>query len=484
MTSPTTPVRTPRPGAAVQLGSLVIGLGLLAILVRLAARPLGNNDTYFHLRFGREFLDSWSLGQPGSVTRFATADWIPTQWLPEIVMRWFESQWGLAGVAWLFGLLLVALATTLYVVARGAADPLPSAVLCLVTLIASGTALSMRPQMLSLIFLAASVGVWQSAIRRQRTPWELVPLTWLWAACHGMWPFAVLLGVVTVIGLALDGRPRREVARLAVVPLSSAVAVMLTPVGPRIFSAIASVNARRDYFAEWSPPDLRDPRTMLAAAMLTVAVVARLRAPRGTAWVTVGWLAFAGGACTYSIRTVPLAAIIVLPLVADTLQLGMGRVLWRLRRREIALALAFALAAVAVLAALVPRTSSEPSPSPPWLDEALDDLPPGTAVLNEWNFGGYLIWRHRQLEFVMHGYGDAFTDAELERNKDILDVAPGWDRLVADTGSTYAVLNPDNPLAYALARLPTWRVVRKDPDVVLLERNGPRADVAGGEDPG
>ena len=33
----------------------------LVAMVRTAAAPLSNPDTFFHLRFGHEFLDNWSL---------------------------------------------------------------------------------------------------------------------------------------------------------------------------------------------------------------------------------------------------------------------------------------------------------------------------------------------------------------------------------------------------------------------------------------
>ena len=83
-------------------------VGILVSLFVNTARPLTNTDTYFHLRFGHEFLDGWSLRHPGSVSTFATADWVPTQWLSEIVMAKTEDWFGLAGVAWLSGLLEVA----------------------------------------------------------------------------------------------------------------------------------------------------------------------------------------------------------------------------------------------------------------------------------------------------------------------------------------------------------------------------------------
>ena len=43
--------------------------GVFLALARLGSFPLGNPDTYFHLRFGHEFLSgNWSLRDPGSVS--------------------------------------------------------------------------------------------------------------------------------------------------------------------------------------------------------------------------------------------------------------------------------------------------------------------------------------------------------------------------------------------------------------------------------
>ena len=64
-----------------------------------------------------------------------------------------------------------------------------------------------------------------SPARRGRTPWWLVGLSWVWACCHGLWFLGPLVGLVVVVGLALDrARPRAELLRLLAVPLLSVVA--------------------------------------------------------------------------------------------------------------------------------------------------------------------------------------------------------------------------------------------------------------------
>jgi hypothetical protein len=126
---------------------------------------------------------------------------------------------------------------------------------------------------------------------------------------------------------------------------------------------------------------------------------------------------------------------------------------------------------LAVLAVLVPRTADEPpgpSTYPDWLS-ALDELPAGTVVLNDWGEGGYLMWRYPELDFVMNGYGDIFNDNEIARNYQMDATNPGWLDSVKGTGATYALLRPGAKLTYGLDRLEGWAVAERSETLVLLE---------------
>ena len=89
-------------------------------------------------------------------------------------------------------------------------------------------------------------------------------------------------------------------------------------------------------------------------------------------------------------------------------------------------------------------------------------------MVDAWVWGGYLVWRFPQLDFLMHGYGDTFTISELQRNTDIRDLQPGWDNELQQTGCRVAILIPDSALAYALQHEEGWSVEDKTPDVEIL----------------
>jgi hypothetical protein len=451
---------------------LLVFAGILAVVVRRAARPLSNFDTYFHLRYGDEFLSGeWSLWDPGSVSSFATADWVPTQWLAQVLMAGSEEVLGLAGVAWLAGALQCGLVLALYLTGRRWAGPLVVVPAVLLTLVACAPALSARPQVVSYLLMVVVVGALLRSAEDLRARWWLVPLVWLWAQLHGMWPVGIAAMAVAAIGIALGAdRSWRLTGRHLLLPVAAAVAAAVTPVGPKLYGAVLLVSSRQEFFAEWGAPRFVSPSGLAFVLLLAVTLVCLLVAPRVSPFQVV-MLLFVGGLAIYSSRTLPLAAVSLLPLLAQGLQPYVGP-RSAPHRLETGYVLGVTGAALAALALLVPRTSPDPPPEPAWVDGALASLPAGTVVLNDWGWGGYLMWRHPHLDLVMHGYGDSFTTSELQRNKDIGELEPGWDDQVDDTGARYALLPTDSRLAYALEHHEGWSLVHESEDVAFLVAPG------------
>ena len=444
---------------------LLVLLGTLVALVLNTARPLTNTDTYFHLRFGEEFAGGWSLRHPGSVSTFATRPWIPTQWLSEVVMARVEQWWGLAALALLSGMLQIALMVVLYVVARRRADAWVAMPVTAVALWTMQYGLSMRPQVVSYLLVAVVTGAWLQTAEDRRVRWWLVPLVWVWAMLHGMWPVALAVSGVAVVGMALDKAPASVLARAAGVTGLSAVAAALTPVGPALYGAIAAVGSRRSYFVEWQQPELVSWESLGIAVLVVAALVGWWRRG-GVSWTEILLLALAVALAVWSRRTVPVAAALLTPLVAGALQgLAGGRT--PVDRRERLTVAGCVAAAVVVLAVAVPTTSDDLPRQPGWFDPALSALPPGTKVLDDWGLGGYLMWRHPQLDLMMHGYGDTFTTAELDRNQRLLGVSPGWETDLRESGARVAVLRPST-LADVLVDREHWVVEHSSPDLVML----------------
>src|ERR1019366_8314359 len=168
---------------------------------------------------------------------------------------------GLPAVPWLRCAAMLALRSALVWAARQTADTVPAIMAAFAGLIGAGGSLFERPQLISFVLLAVTVGAWWKTAGDLRPRWWLVPMTWLWACSHGLWGVGVLIGLVVVAGLALDRRlDRRTMVRLLAVPALSVVAAALTPVGPRLVLTPIEVSSNAALFVEeWQPPHAPNP---------------------------------------------------------------------------------------------------------------------------------------------------------------------------------------------------------------------------------
>ena len=118
---------------------------------------------------------------------------------------------------------------TLYLATRSrGAGVLLSCLLLVLVFIGMSGSLSARPQVLSFGFTAAVTALWLRAADRQRPPWFVVALTWLWASCHGLWVLSPLIGGAVTLGMVVARRDTRATIRCAAVVALSVVAAALT----------------------------------------------------------------------------------------------------------------------------------------------------------------------------------------------------------------------------------------------------------------
>lgn len=451
---------------------------LLLVVVRRVSVPVSNPDTFFHLRYGHEFLNGWALRHPGHVSTLGQRDWVPTQWASQVAMAATESAFGLAGVVWLTGLVVLLTVLGVFLVARSHADPLPAVVVTIAAVIGTIGSMSPRPQVVSYALILLCTHLWLRTAQDLRPRWWLVPLTWAWAALHGMWPVGIVIGVVAVIGISMDhglrtAEQRRRVLVLLAVPALSLLAAALTPVGPRLYSAVLLVGGRAQFHDEWASTDFHDAPALVAAGLILVTLVVWVRGGAGQrpAWTPLLLLLLATAWSAYSIRTVPVAVMVTVPLVAGALQ-TLNRRRRAAPRREAWLVAGIGVLAALALTATVPFTAGKPASVPGWLDPALARLPAGTTVQTTDQQAGYFLWRHPALNPVIDGYSDAYTTAHLQAQLDLQQLHPGWDRTLRKDEVDYAVLPTKSPLAYALTHAQRWRTLHTSRDLVMLEPPG------------
>ena len=156
------------------------------------------------------------------------------------------------------------------------------------------------------------------------------------------------------------------------------------------------------------------------------------------------------------------------PLMAAALQSLLPDPAPALSRREVATLGGGVLACLATVALLLPGSTGTPANVPNALNASLDRLPPHTVIFNDSALGGWLLWRHPTLEPVIDGRAEAFPKAQFEGYIKTSQVGAGWESFLETTGSTYALVKEDSPLATALDERLRWRSLGRDDGYVLL----------------
>jgi hypothetical protein len=443
----------------------------VASTLKLGIRAVSDPDAWWHLKAGAYLLSKWQFSGPDPWVPFSSRPFVLTEWLPEVVAQTGYSLFGLPAVAWLRCAAMLALLSALVWAARQTADTVPAIMAALAGLIGTGGSLSERPQLVSFVLLAITVGAWWKTAGDLRPRWWLAPMTFLWACSHGMWGVGVLIGLVVLAGLALDRRLDMLTAlRLLAVPALSVGAAALTPVGPRLLLTPVEVSSNAAQFVqEWQPTDARNIFAAVTLGMIALALLPWIRGRSARPW----WqIALAGTAvvCTLAmLRTVPLGSIIATPLLASALQEQRGHATTPPSRRGtsawVGLVVAAAIAAVPIAGAVAQR----PTGWPEGLRPQLAAIPAKTVVLNDFAAGGWLLWAEPQLTPVIDLRSEIYSIDYIRDYQRTESVRAGWQEFLDRTKPKYALLRTEAPLTVALREQLRWTTVGKDADYVLLK---------------
>lgn len=351
------------------------------------------------------------------------------------------------------------------------AGPLPATLAMMLGLLGTTLSIAPRPQLASFVLLSLVAAAWLRTDRDWKPRWWLIGLSWLWACTHGLWFTGPLVGFAVVTGMLLDGRvSRKQSARLYAVPLLSIIAAAATPVGPKLLLAPLATSGMAPFVTDWQPPDFSNPIVASAAGMLALIVVTWSRSSR-TSWSRLLLLLLAAGCIVLSYRTVALGAVIAVPLLASCIQSWLPtRPRPVVSARERRFLLAGLIVCVVGLTVAVPTTSSRNEFSLQQVDAALQALPPGTVVYNEYTLGGWLEWKHPNIAPVVDGMTDAYQVDHVRRYVSAGRLQKGWYRFITQTHAEYALFPTDAPLALELRNHMRWSPVVTDSGYVLLRR--------------
>lgn len=489
VTLPTLVEESPRQSIALSAGlRRVVSFPVLLCSLLLAATysvPKTNildPDTWWHIAVGRHILatHAWPWSDAYSWTVSGTP-WIAYEWLGEVLIAAAASLAAMWSAAVLLGCLTGILLLLLYLYTTSRCGNSKAAFVACVTLIPIlRPFLTLRPQLLGALFLIITLIVLEEFQHGQeRALWFLPPLFLCWVNTHGSFVFGFLvLGVAWLSGqvefsaggLFSERWTKHQSVQLLLSILFCALVLPITPYGTRLaaypltMALSQPVNVKN--IQEWQP---LGSEMMLGKVFIVVALlfflVCLLQRPRFRLSETILVLFGVYAACIH-LRFLLLFVVLFAPLWALLLSRWVPAYRADMDHPWINTVLIAAVAGVLIyffparrdLAELVQKSYPESAL------HYLANHPVRGQFLNEYGWGGYLIWagQPRDTVFVdgradLYEYGGVLSDY-----LSITRLEPNAFQLLKKYDVQGCLIEQDSPLATALTALPGWQRVYHD----------------------
>jgi hypothetical protein len=462
------------------------GFGLAAIalfLFALAAfspRVLGDGDTWSHVATGEWIVAHGAAPRADPFSHsMLGAPWTAHEWLSEVLLALAFRFGGWSGVVLLTG---AAAALAALIVGLSAARDLRGAPL--IATVAIGLSLLTanlvaRPHVLALPLAAA----WGAALiaardRGRAPPLGLAALMVAWANMHGGFIFGLMLigpfalEAVTEAPVGARLLPMRAWATFA---LAAFAAALINPYGLDAllfpFRLMSVENLSR--ISEWRPQDFSHVGTMELAllTLLGLTLTRPLTMPPIRAALLIALVAMALQHSRHQVLLGILAPMLLARPIGSAI--GAGSV-GEETRRQVA-RIAFSATAVAALVTGAARLMApiEPTDRAAAPISALSAVSPELRrkpVLNDYAFGGYLIFEH--VRPFIDGRAELYRDPMLS----LYERFQSGDAAAVETtleryDIAWTIFAPDSRIVAVLDRQPGWRRLYADATAVVHVRD-------------
>jgi hypothetical protein len=439
-------------------------------------------DAWWHLKMGQEIWqshaipssDHWSFTVPGH-------SWIAHEWLAEVSLFLAFSVAGYQGLQLWLCLLASAFVAAMYVLCyRHCGSPSAALLGGFLAFFFGTMGFALRPQMIGYLLLVFELlilqSAWQSPLKfRSRLLWWLPPMFVVWVNSHGSY---ALGGGILALALAFGYIDDRRTMKLAIGLLGAcALALLVNPVGIKLltypFNVFVKQRASLGFLAEWLPSTMQDVRGFVLFLVLGGIGVAgltgraRLTAFELLLFVPITFLAL------QHVRMVFVFGIVAAPIVS--------RVVANLRAPAVRKpdhwpSHAFLLAIVALCCyATFPRVEK--------IQANIESLNPVKAVafirsaglqgpmLNDYMWGGYLVWALPEHKVFIDGRGDVYDWAGvLARYRDWWLIQADPTGLLDEYRIQFCLLPTSAQMANVMPRLHGWKKLYGDDVAVVFGR--------------
>jgi hypothetical protein len=488
----------------------VIGLGPRLLNV--------DGDLGRHLTIGEYILEIYMIPTRNIFSHTMTgAPLTPHEWLAEVVYALAYRLGGLNGVVLLCAL-LISLTFTLSFQQSFARSRLVLVALGWTILAAAAASLHWlaRPHLFTLLMIPLWTGEMEHIRQGKTSRWWLLPLLiFLWVNLHGAFIAGFVIWGMYLAGEAWDrwldnsagakkegsfpesqGASNRVLPVLLLAGASSFLATFINPRGWHLWATSLGYIRNRylvSHTAEYLPPNFHDPSTWPFLVMLFISLLLlgrkRGRLPAVSVLLVAGWTVMS----LYSVRNVPIYALVAAPVLAgiSAEQVWGARPLAsfeRLNERLEAVEASLrgflwpALLVVLVSLALFRGASLDlgrvgnrfdPAVFPVEAVDWLQVNPPPGEMFNYFPWGGYLLYRawpeHR---VFIDGQTDFYGEALTRQYERVITLGDGWRQILAEYQVNWVLMPTGSPLIKALQGDRTWSQIYQDRTATIMLHNG------------
>jgi hypothetical protein len=492
------------------MGGLLVFLAYaFTLFLRGGSLFAGDGDPGRHIRVGRFILENVDIPRVDIFSHTMRGrEFIPFEWLSEVIFAGAHALAGMAGVAILTAVLFAASVGLVYLTIHRAGVPSPVAFgFGFLGLVLLSVHLHPRPHMFTTLLVAVFnlvlLEVQGGGARKALL--LLPPLMAAWVNLHGGFLVGFILLGVFVADSAIrwirrpDAGADRSLLIWLLGTLVACLAVsLLNPAGWELWPHTTGYLRETylvDFTQEYKSPDFHDAllKSFLLTLMAGTFVLGLLRSRIDLLGLSL-WVLFAAFAL-HSTRNIPLFAVVCVPWLAswtcellgqDAGSSGPAAGFWRWtasmqRVDEMIHGWPFALAGFLVLTqvALRPDTRARfafsrdvfPVAAVTQLQES-GFVPPG-PVYNEFIWGGYLLYAWPEIPVYIDGQTDFYGEDLTREYRDIRFIQPGWRERLQERGVRWVMVPPEAPLAGALEFLPDWKLLYADATAVVWLRTDP-----------
>ncbi len=474
----------------------ILAVGVFLLVLANGSQALSvDSDLGRHLTLGAYILEHRVIPTDNLFSyTLAGASRPPYEWLSQVVFAISYRLLGLNGVI-LFTALIVgaAIAIVFHQSARRSKSLLVSLIVVLLATGATSIHWLPRPHIITFLFLAMWVDGLEKIRKADNVNLLFFPALMLfWANLHGGFIFGFLALAAYVAGWVWDWRRRqssKEVGKkFLLIGLTSLAASIVTPDLWRNWEAV--LNNRSTFIlnrtVETMPPNLFEPSNAPFITLLSLAAFFALVNWRSVSAAHIFLLGGHGGMALLMMRNIPLFAIACAPILAEWIAATMNRFpAWkRFDERFINLVapsqsfLLPTLAAIIAIGFFAYNQSLNkqlyqfnPQVFPVRAADWLEENPQKGNMFNEFNWGGYLLYRFWPRELVFVDSQSDFYGEPLMRDYETMMLEKNnWRDLLDQYQINWAIIPADSPLAIQLKQEGNWTALYEDPTAVIFQR--------------